>query len=138
MRLAISLVFLSLIALVGCSPGGSSNSDQSTPKSVIAPGENTAASAAKSARLCVIDVRSDEEWAEGHIAGALHLPLDQVREKIGSVVPDQQTAIGVYCASGMRSGRAALILKELGYSHIENLGGLDDAKKKLSNAQGTP
>jgi phage shock protein E len=100
--------------------------------------ELPSAAPAKSPRLCIIDVRTDEEWTTDHVAGALHLPLDQVRTGIGTLVPDKATAIGVYCAHGMRAGRAAKILKELGYSHVENLGGLDDAKKKASNARGTP
>jgi phage shock protein E len=138
MRLALSLGILSLVALVGCAPGGTRSGDPSSAKAVIATSEKTAASPAQPVGLCVIDVRTDEEWTTDHVAGALHLPLDQVRTGIGTLVPDKETAIGVYCAHGMRAGRAAKILKELGYSHVENLGGLDDAKKKASNARGTP
>jgi len=79
----------------------------------------------------VIDVRSDEEWAEGHIADAVHLPVDQIRERIAGVMPDKQKPIGVYCAGGVRSARAARILTELGYQHVENLGGIDEARQKL-------
>jgi phage shock protein E len=138
MRLLISLGILALAALVGCSPGGSSNKETSSTQAVSTPGDKAAAAPAQPTRLCVIDVRTDEEWAEEHVAGALHLPLDQFREKIAAVVPDKQTSIGVYCASGMRSGSAARILKELGYTRVENLGGLDDAKQKVSPSRGTP
>jgi len=136
MRLSICFGILSLAGLVGCSPGGPSSVGPSPTKAGNKP-ERTAASPAQTARLCVIDVRTDEEWAEDHVAGATHLPVDLVREKIGTVVPNKQTSIGVYCASGMRSGHAARILKELGYEHVENLGGLADAKARLSNTRGT-
>jgi len=129
MRFALSIGILSLAGLLGCSPGGRSASDQK-----LVP----TAAPTQPAHLYVIDVRTDEEWAAEHVAGAVHLPLDLVRERIRTLVPDQATAIGVYCAHGRRAGRAAEILKELGYTHVENLGGLDDAKKKLSNAGATP
>lgn len=129
MRLALSIGILSLAGLLGCAPGGRSVSAQK-PVPTAAP--------TQPAHLVVIDVRTDEEWAAEHVAGAAHLPLDQVRERIGTLVPDRQTAIGVYCAHGGRAGRAAEILQAMGYTHVENLGGLDDAKKKLSNAGATP
>ncbi len=138
MRLPLRLGMLALVAFVGCSPGGAGSGGQPAAQATPAPAAATSATPAQPARLCVIDVRTDEEWAEDHVAGAVHLPLDQFREKIGTVASDKQAAIGVYCASGMRSGRAAKILKELGYAHVENLGGLDDAKQKTSKAQGTP
>ena len=129
MRSPICLGLLLLVALAGCSP----NAAEKTPgKTAITQ------AAALPANLCVIDVRSDVEWQEEHLASAVHLPLDQFRGKIGTVVPDKKTPVGVYCASGMRSGRAAQILRELGYERVENLGGLDEAKQKLGNAPVTP
>lgn len=81
----------------------------------------------------MIDVRSDEEWAKGHIADAVHLPVDQIREGIVGVMPDKQKTIGVYCAGGVRSARAARILTGLGYQHVKNLGGIDEARQILNN-----
>ena len=138
MRLILSLGIIALAALAGCSAGESRHADQPSAKAASTPAGKAAAAPTQTAHLCVIDVRTDAEWAEDHVAGAIHLPLDLVREKVGAVVPDQQTAIAVYCAHGGRAGRAAEILKALGYTHVENLGGLDDAKKKLSNAGATP
>lgn len=71
----------------------------------------------------VIDVREPEEWQEGHVAGATHLPLGEVAARIGEVVPDPSTPILLYCRSGARSGRAAAWLTQLGYSDVVNLNG---------------
>ncbi len=121
------LLILALFALAGCSP--------TTPS---APPQSAGKSAFKLEKLRVLDVRSDEEWAEGHLAGVQHLPLDLIRERITSLVPDKQTPLGVYCASGARSSHAARLLKQLGYENVEDLGGYNEAQRKLANAGGTP
>ncbi len=126
------ILCLGLLALVGCSPCSPNASEKSSSNTVVAQ------PAALPANLCVIDVRTDGEWAAEHLASAVHLPLDQFREKIVAVVPDKQTPVGVYCASGMRSSRAAHILRELGYAHVENLGGLADARQKLNAVNAGP
>lgn len=121
----IRLGLFALLTLAGCSPHTAEKNTATQPTALPA-------------NLCVIDVRTAGEWQEEHLARAVHLPLDQFREKIAAVVPDKKTPVAVYCASGMRSGRAAHILRELGYEHVENLGGLEDAKQKIGNTPATP
>ena len=76
-----------------------------------------------------VDVRTDEEWAAGHLKMALHLPLDQVGEKAASLLPDKTKAIVVYCRSGARAQKAAEILRGLGYAKVTAMtGGYDDLK----------
>lgn len=79
----------------------------------------------------VIDVRSADEFAEGHVDGAVLIPHDEIRDRIGAVVPDKSTPVALYCRSGRRSGLALKTLQELGYTAVENLGGLAEARKKL-------
>jgi molybdopterin/thiamine biosynthesis adenylyltransferase/rhodanese-related sulfurtransferase len=69
----------------------------------------------------VIDVREQSEWDAGHVAGATLLPLGEVRQRIGEVVPDPHTALLVHCAVGARSSRAAGWLAGLGYTDVANL-----------------
>jgi len=80
----------------------------------------------------VIDVRTAEEWQAGHIEGAIHIPYDQMADRIAEVTRDKAAAIALYCRSGRRSGIALKRLKELGYTNVENLGSLQDAQKKLT------
>jgi molybdopterin/thiamine biosynthesis adenylyltransferase/rhodanese-related sulfurtransferase len=70
-----------------------------------------------------VDVRDREEWDEGHIPGALHVPRSYLESRIESAVPDRERAVVVYCASGNRSAFAARTLEELGYTDVSNLAG---------------
>lgn len=82
----------------------------------------------------IIDVRSDQEFNQGHFDGALHMPYEQIDSMIGDRVQDKDTPIVVYCKSGRRAGIAADTLAELGYSDVENAGGLDDMLRQTAEA----
>ena len=69
----------------------------------------------------VIDVRERSEWEAGHVAGAVHLPLGEVRERIAELAPDADAPLLVHCEVGARSARAAQWLAELGYRDVVNL-----------------
>jgi rhodanese-related sulfurtransferase len=70
----------------------------------------------------VIDVRSDGEWASGHIEGALHIPVEQVEKRL-SEVPRDGTPMYVVCAGGGRSSSAAEFLAKRGYLNVHNVEG---------------
>ena len=72
----------------------------------------------------ILDVRSKEEWDEGHIPGATLLPLPELAARIGDVVPDRATPLLLHCFSGARSARAAAYLVGLGYTDVVNLADL--------------
>ena len=72
----------------------------------------------------VLDVRTEEEFAQGHIPGAILIPDYAIREKAETALPDKDALILVYCRSGRRSKNAAQILAELGYSNIREFGGI--------------
>lgn len=79
--------------------------------------------------LVVVDVRTQEEYAAGHIPSAVLLPVEQIEAKDGSVakvLPDKNAEIFVYCRSGKRAGRAAAALIEQGYTNVCNIGGIMD------------
>lgn len=79
-----------------------------------------------------IDVRSAEEYASGHIEQAINIPHTEIADKIATLQANKDKTIYVYCRSGRRSGLAKESLEKLGYSNVINLGGLEDAKKFLS------
>src|SRR5215216_2571077 len=77
-----------------------------------------------------LDVRERDEWDEGHIPGAIHVPRGYVESRIEGLVPDREATIVVYCAAGNRSAFATKSLNELGYQHVVNLqGGYTDWKR---------
>jgi rhodanese-related sulfurtransferase len=81
-------------------------------------------------RYTLLDVRTPDEYAAGHLQGAVLVPHTTIREKIGAAVPDQQTQILLYCRSGRRSAIAYQTLVELGYAKVLDLGSMDAAAKK--------
>jgi molybdopterin/thiamine biosynthesis adenylyltransferase/rhodanese-related sulfurtransferase len=77
-----------------------------------------------------VDCREREEWDEGHIPGALHVPRGWFESRVEQAVPDRTRPIVVYCQSGIRSAFAARTLEELGYEDVRNLaGGFTDWKR---------
>jgi molybdopterin/thiamine biosynthesis adenylyltransferase/rhodanese-related sulfurtransferase/molybdopterin converting factor small subunit len=80
--------------------------------------------------MILIDVRTDEEWAQGHVPGAIHLDRGYLELTVESRVPDKSKPIVCYCAGGVRSLFAAKALKTLGYTRVESLiGGFDGWKR---------
>jgi len=71
----------------------------------------------------VIDVREDKEWADGHIPRATHIPLGQLKAKLGELEKHKSHPILVSCRSGMRSARACGLLKKAGFETVYNLEG---------------
>ncbi len=71
----------------------------------------------------ILDVREDYEWVAGHADGALHIPLDQLPERLEELDPDED--LYVICRTGGRSFRAAQWLVGQGYSAINVAGGMD-------------
>lgn len=76
----------------------------------------------------ILDVRTPEEFAEGHIPNAICIPDYQIAEKAEDVLTDKNQMILVYCRSGRRSKNAAAILEDLGYTKIREFGGIIDWK----------
>ena len=74
----------------------------------------------------ILDTRTQEEYDQGHIPGAIVIPHDQVMEKAEMQLPDKDQLILVYCRSGRRSKIAAEALVELGYTNIKEFGGILD------------
>lgn len=79
----------------------------------------------------IIDVRTEAEWNDGHMEGAILIPYEVIGERIGTVVKDKSTRIYVYCRSGRRAQIAKENLERLGYGDVVNLGSLEDAAKTM-------
>ena len=73
----------------------------------------------------VLDVREQSEYDEGHIPGAVLLPVGSIDEDTAAVIPEKSTTVLVYCRSGNRSKTAAAALAELGYTGVCEFGGIN-------------
>ena len=74
----------------------------------------------------ILDVRTQEEYDQGHIPGAVLISHEEIAEKAEEVLTDKDQLILVYCRSGRRSKIAAEALVELGYTNIKEFGGIID------------
>ena len=74
----------------------------------------------------ILDVRTQEEYDQGHIPGAILIPDTEIKAKAEDVLTDKEQMILVYCRSGRRSKLAAETLVELGYTNIKEFGGIID------------
>ena len=74
----------------------------------------------------ILDVRTQEEYDQGHIPGAIVISHEEIAEKAEEVLTDKDQLILVYCRSGRRSKLAAEALVELGYTNIREFGGIID------------
>ncbi len=78
----------------------------------------------------IVDVRSQQEFASGHIENAINLPVDSLKQQLQKL-PNKNQIIITCCASGMRSGVAKTILISNGYSSVYNGGGWTSLQSKL-------
>ena len=78
----------------------------------------------------LMDVRTREEYKEGHIPGSINVELDYI-DSVTDVIKDKDSKIYLYCRSGHRSGIALNRMKELGYTDLTNIGGIIHYKGEL-------
>ena len=78
----------------------------------------------------LLDVRTPEEYRQGHIPGSVNIPLDGIR-RAANKVPEKDTPLFVYCRSGSRSSQAVQALKQMGYTKAKSIGGISRYKGKV-------
>jgi len=76
----------------------------------------------------IVDVRTLAEWNQGHLASAKRIEWQEISKKIQSLNLDKDNKIILYCRSGIRAGKAKIILNDLGYINVINAGSLLEAK----------
>ena len=116
MLLTLALPF----GCVGCvSDGGSATYEQ------ISGAEAKSLMDSESGYI-IIDARTQEEYDEGHIPGAILIPEYEIADRVEKELPDKKQLILVYCRSGRRSKIAAEELVKLGYTNVKEFGGIID------------
>ena len=115
MLLTLALPF----GCVGCSEGGSATYEQ------ISGAEAKALMDSESGYI-IIDARTQSEYDEGHIPGAILIPEYEIADRAEKELPDKNQLILIYCRSGRRSKIAAEELVKLGYTNVKEFGGIID------------
>ena len=75
-------------------------------------------------KFLLIDVRSPEEYARGHIEKSISIPLHILANRIPRIAPNKNIEIVVYCQSGARATQAKRLLEQHGYANVNSLGGI--------------
>lgn len=96
-----------------------------------AKADPAAAKQAMAAGAALVDVRSPSEHAGGHLPGSLNIPVDRLPAGLDAKVVPKDRPVLVYCASGMRSARAAGLLRQAGWTNVLDLGGIGAARAAL-------
>ncbi len=130
--LLVSMILILSIGIAGCSTSETNTDEISTTEaSDIATvnkinGEKAMEMMASGEPYTLIDVRTQAEYDEGHVEGALLLPVDQLETLASEQLKDKDAVILVYCRSGNRSAQASELLVELGYTNVYDFGGIVD------------
>ena len=82
-------------------------------------------------RYVIVDARTEEEFREGHIEGAILIPEYEIAERAETEIPEKDTLILVYCRSGRRSKIASDALVQLGYTNVKEFGGIIDWQHEI-------
>ena len=81
-------------------------------------------------KALLLDVRTTQEYKEGHIPGSKNIPLQSI-EKVNTIVKNKEIPLFVYCYSGARSRQAVSVLQRMGYADVRNLGGIASYSGKV-------
>jgi len=87
---------------------------------------------AETENAVLLDVRTPQEYREGHIPGSKNVPLQTI-DKISSVADNKNIPLFVYCYSGGRSRQATAMLQHMGYTHVQNIGGIATYQGKVES-----
>ncbi len=122
----ILLFILSLTLMSSCgAPGGSSNSYRQISM------DEAVTMMRDEKNYIILDVRRPDEYAQGHIPGAINVPNEEIGTAEIAALPDKSQLILVYCRSGKRSKEASEKLVGLGYTNIVEFGGILDWKGEI-------
>lgn len=125
MKKLFTIILMSclLLAIAGCG-SNTENSQEAGYMQITA--EEAKAIMDNEADYVILDVRTDDEFEEGHIPGAVLIPDYEIKEKAEQVLTDKEQTILVYCRSGNRSKGASEALAEMGYTNVKEFGGIID------------
>ena len=86
----------------------------------------------KEKNAILLDVRTSQEYREGHIPGSKNVPLQQL-DKLEELTENKDTVLYVYCHSGARSRQATNFLQYMGYTNVHNIGGITAYSGKVES-----
>jgi len=113
-----------LMGFEGCAQNGKDNSGTKQTEYRRISADEAKKMLDANPKAILVDVRTEGEYKDGHIKGAILLPLADIQAKAAEVLPDKNALILVYCRSGQRATSAANQLIAMGYTNVYNMGGI--------------
>lgn len=109
-KIAAIVIVVGLLFVFGMKGGGASAQEASEARAKVEQGAT------------LLDVRTPQEYAAGHIDGAINIPVQQLAQRLSELGDKKDTPIVVYCRSGARSAQATSILRGAGFSAVQDIG----------------
>lgn len=132
MFLLLLVVFMTL-SIVSCVTNDTGSTGTTNPEAnkgqptiIYSNMEDIKTIMAENDNYIIVDVRTAEEYQEGHIPGAINIPNEDIVDVMPSELPDKEQLILIYCRSGNRSKQAAQKLLDMGYTNLVEFGGIID------------
>ena len=124
---AVAIVALLVLRPVSAPPALAADGNRSAvaaavTSGLISPQDYTSVYVDGAAAHQLVDVRTPEEFASGHLPNAVNIPLQDLPNRLGEIAVDEPVVL--YCRSGNRSGQAAQLLTAAGYTQVLDLGGI--------------
>lgn len=130
-----AVIMVITLALTGCMGQDDKKEDENSGASKSSYKEITQDEAMKMMKkekgFVIVDVRTEAEYNEGYIEGAINIPIETITDKLPTELKDKKQKIFVYCRFGNRSKAAADKLAKMGYSNIYEMGGIQTWKGKI-------
>ena len=125
-RVICVILMLTFMMLTGCNGNDEKGGGDDTVTYEMITQEEAKALMDSEENYVILDVRTEEEFAEKRIAGAILIPYDEIEARAEGELTDKAQLILVYCRSGRRSKIAAETLANLGYTNVKEFGGIND------------
>jgi rhodanese-related sulfurtransferase len=126
-RIWIFMTLVMSLFLSGCSSIGTKydSISQEEAADIMASGDE----------YTIVDVRTQEEYGQAHIPGAVLVPIEDIRENKLDLLPDKDRELLLYCRTGRRAEDAAQLLVDAGYSNVKEFGGILTWKGEVEKPQ---
>ncbi len=128
LKLFALFLLIIVLFLYSCS---SNKDDSSSSKYTKISADKAKDMMDKDSSVIILDVRTKQEYEEGHIEGAILIPNTELINRANNELPDKDATILVYCRSGNRSAKAAKELIEAGYTNVFDFGGINNWKHEI-------
>ncbi len=130
--LLVAALILAIGVVVAIQYGVFADPEEAAAEVKIIPMTEALDRIGKGEKVVLLDVRTPEEHAVGHLPGSLLLPVDTADvfgPQVENLIPDKNATVFVYCRSGRRSQNAAGIMARMGYRAVYNIGGMNDVSR---------